>query len=623
MKSSKLSFFGLSLAVIISRRFDHFCVATGAHSEERDDGDDSSSLFTTGFDVSESVGEYRYIIKFKSKKALRAARGRARRAGSHIMDLLAENSEVMTLRSMKEVKQWEERDDVEYVEQDHKVYLQQAESVPYGIKMVEALEVSDEFVSNQKVCIIDTGYDLGHPDLPSDPEIVTGTIQGNLKWFEDGNGHGTHVAGTIAALANNGQGVVGVNRNGQLKLHIVKVFGNNGNWAWGSTLIAAANACVSNGSTIISMSLGGPSYSFSEEKAFEQIYNSGVIIVAASGNNGSTGYSYPASYPSIISVGAINSGKGLASFSQRNDQVDLVAPGVGVRSTFPDDSYRSLSGTSMSTPHVSGVAALVWSHYPGKSAQEIRLALEQSAEDLGAPGLDNSFGNGLVSADRAFKLLDGACLPVCTDSPIDWYDSDGPEYNCAFYSQGRNCEQYGDQYENFGKTANEACCACGGGKTSCDDTDEPSEAPISAPVPATDSPTKSPAASPSAAPSKAPVPSTAFPSSSPEAGCQDSPKNWYDSDGEDYNCLWYGSDPGNCRKYGNSFAREGKTANEACCVCGGGTQPCEDVEGWYDNEGPSYDCSWYKWFNRCARFGDKYSNFGYTANEACCACKGF
>lgn len=105
------------------------------------------------------------------------------------------------------------------------------------------------------------------------------------------------------------------------------MFGDNGNWAWGSSLIAAANACVSNGSTIISMSLGGPGYSFAEESAFESIYNDGVLVIAAAGNNGSTDYSYPAPYGSVISVGAVNSNKALASFSQRNNQVDLCAPG--------------------------------------------------------------------------------------------------------------------------------------------------------------------------------------------------------------------------------------------------------------------------------------------------------
>ena len=108
-----------------------------------------------------------------------------------------------------------------------------AESIPYGIESVKAEIVSDSAVSNRKVCIIDTGYDLGHPDLASDPSIVTG-YEGPFTagpWSTDGNGHGTHVAGTIAAIGNNGQGVVGVNRNGQLKLHIVRVFGNDCKWA--------------------------------------------------------------------------------------------------------------------------------------------------------------------------------------------------------------------------------------------------------------------------------------------------------------------------------------------------------------------------------------------------------
>ena len=167
------------------------------------------------------------------------------------------------------------------------------------------------------------------------------------------------------------------------------------------------------------------------------MYDDGVLLVAAAGNDGSTNYLYPASYPSVISVAAVNSNKGLASFSQRNDQVDLAAPGVSVRSTVPPDGYRSLSGTSMATPHVSGVAALVWSHFPDKSAQEIRQALQESAEDLGPSGKDIRFGHGLVNAKRAFNFLSDECLGTCEDSPVDWHDTDGVQFDCDWYGEGK------------------------------------------------------------------------------------------------------------------------------------------------------------------------------------------
>lgn len=352
------------------------------------------------------------------------------------MNLPKENSEVLTIKSMQEVQQWEERDDVEYVERDSKVYLQ-AETTPYGISMIQALDVTDNFVSNQKVCIIDTGYDRTHPDLAKNEAIVTGASEDAGPWYDDGIGHGTHVAGVISAIGKNGEGITGINRNGLLKLHIVKIFNNAGNFAWSSDLIAAADACVDAGATVINMSLGGPTYSSSEESAFKRIYNEGVLVIAASGNDGTSGFSYPASYSSVISVGAVNKNKHRASFSQYNSEVDLVAPGVDILSTLPGGKYIEYSGTSMAAPHVSGVAALVWSHFPSKGAKDIREALESSAEDLGQTGRDDEYGYGLVNGFRAFQLLSTGCIPGCRDTPLNWNDADGEEFTCAWYAKGK------------------------------------------------------------------------------------------------------------------------------------------------------------------------------------------
>lgn len=373
-----------------------------------------------------------------------------------------------------------------------------------------ALDVPDTDVSNRKVCVVDTGYDITHPDLTSDSNVVTG-YEGDLSagsWDYDGHGHGTHVAGTIAAIGGNGVGVVGVNRNGELKLHIVKVFNDNGSWAWGSDLIAAVEECVDSGSNVVNMSLGGGSYSQTASDAYQRIFqDDDVLLVAAAGNGGNTSYLYPASYEYVMSVAATDSNNDLASFSQRNDQVDIAAPGKAVKSTLPSNvnssGYASWSGTSMATPHVAGVAALVWSLDTSKSAAEIRGILEASAQDLGDTGRDDSFGHGLVRADRAMDLMEGFTLsptasptpaPPCTDNPEGWYDSDGPTYDCEWYAQGSNCEVYGDLFENMGKTANEACCACGGGQL---ETEAPTPSPTASP---TASPTSYPTISPKQCP---------------------------------------------------------------------------------------------------------------------------
>jgi serine protease len=167
------------------------------------------------------------------------------------------------------------------------------------------------------------------------------------------------------------------------------------------------------------MSLGGSSYSVAEEEAFERIYNSGVIVIAYAGNYGSTSCSYPASYSSVISVGAINIEKNHASFSQQNSQVDLVAPGVDIVSTRSRGGTIDFSCTSMAAPHVEGVAVLIWSHYPNESAQAVRMSLEILAEDLGPPGRDDEYGYGLVNAKEALDLLSKGCFPTCTNSPLN------------------------------------------------------------------------------------------------------------------------------------------------------------------------------------------------------------
>jgi len=547
------------------------------------------------------------------------------------------NAEVIYLDSDNDKKEYEQRDDVEYIELDHKVYLMN-ESVPFGIERVKALLVPDTDVSNRKVCIVDTGFDITHPDLTSDTNVVTGyegdASAGPSAWSYDGHGHGTHVAGTIAAIGGNGQGVVGVNRNGQVKLHIVKVFGDDGNWAWGSSLVAAVEACVDGGANIVSMSLGGGGFSQTESDAYDRISTEdNVLLVAAAGNDGNTAYSYPASYTSVMSVAATDSNNNVAGFSQKNDQVDIAAPGVAIQSTLPShvasSGYAAWSGTSMATPHVSGVAALVWSLDTTRTAAEIRQALEASAQDLGVAGRDDSYGHGLVRADLAAAYLNSGFTlsptaaptpaPPCTDNPEGWYDIDGATYNCAWYAQGTNCATYGDSFANNGITANMACCVCGGGAP-----DGP---------PATATPTASPTANPT-------------PSPTPPPTCGDEPQ-WHDSDGVTFGCEWYAQKT-NCAVYGDNYENYGKTANAACCVCGGGadtpsptaaptvaatadptvsptvaaTQCTDDPEGWFDSDGSVYNCEWYGQSSHCAWYGDSYANLGKTANEACCVCGG-
>jgi serine protease len=293
----------------------------------------------------------------------------------------------------------------------------QSETVPYGISMVQADQLGDASIGNRKVCIIDTGYDGTHEDLRA-TSGVTGNDDNGLgndtgDWFHDGYGHGTHVAGTISAVRGNDKGVVGVSGSNAIGLHIVKVFDDFGGWAYGSDLVVAVEQCMAAGANVISMSLGGSFSSTAEEAAFNDAYANGVLAIAAAGNGGDSSMSFPASYDAVVSVAALDSSKTHADFSQTNSQVELAAPGVGVLSTLPGNLYEAWDGTSMATPHVSGVAALVWSYFPDCPPAAIRHALAMGAEDLGSEGRDPSYGFGLVRAQAAhdFIAANGCVLP--------------------------------------------------------------------------------------------------------------------------------------------------------------------------------------------------------------------
>jgi serine protease len=177
--------------------------------------------------------------------------------------------------------------------------------------------------------------------------------------------------------------------------------------------------CRNGGADIINMSLGGPSSSVVERSKVTQLFDQGIQLIAASGNSGDTSnpIEYPAGYDEVISVGAIDSDGKIASFSTHNTQVDVSAPGVDVLSLVHTCStcYARFSGTSMAAPHVSGVFALLMSKYPSKSISQIREALEESAVDNGACGVDRMFGHGFVDVVAAANYLEnGSAAPELT-----------------------------------------------------------------------------------------------------------------------------------------------------------------------------------------------------------------
>jgi subtilisin family serine protease len=217
----------------------------------------------------------------------------------------------------------------------------------------------------------------------------------------DDNGHGTHVAGTIAAETNNGVGVAGV--MWQAQILPLKVLNSRGSGSSGD-VASAIRYAADQGADVINMSLGSSSCSQTIADAVNYAYfDKGVVIVAAAGNNGGS-IGYPAKHPPVIAVGATDHNDHKAYFSSFGDDLDVVAPGVTVFSTVPNNGYDAFSGTSMASPHVAGVAGLLLAQRPDLSNGQVREILRQSTDDLGQSGFDRYYGYGRVNAYQSLQM---------------------------------------------------------------------------------------------------------------------------------------------------------------------------------------------------------------------------
>ncbi|NOU49300.1 S8 family serine peptidase [Pseudoalteromonas sp. JBTF-M23] len=506
---------------------------------------------------SESPLPKRYIVKYKDNEmammgvAMQDSANMPQMAANRMATLGVQNAQFKAslnavVAQLSDTQLMALRNDnlVEYVEEDLPRRLM-SQTQPYGISMVQADLVDDSVASaangGKKICVIDSGLDLPHEDMGARGDTISGTNDsGTGNWYEHGGPHGTHVAGTIAAL-NNGIGVRGVIGTDP-SMHIIKVFNADG-WGYSSELVDAINKCKAAGSDVVNMSLGGEGSSVTERNGIQAAADAGMLLIAAAGNDGvptntTDVESYPASYDSVMSVAAIDSNKELADFSQKNSQVEIAAPGVDVNSSYPEglgtivslsvagqsydangmenqgnanaplynfatgesvdsgangkvcliqrgnisfhdkvkncedsggvgaiiynnaagsfggtlgdtnatsipavtvsdtagadmlnnigmtasvnldpSNYGLMSGTSMASPHVAGVAALVWSHHPSCTASQIRAVLTATAQDLGATGRDVKFGYGLVQTKDAIDFItekgcDGTGGPV-------------------------------------------------------------------------------------------------------------------------------------------------------------------------------------------------------------------
>jgi thermitase len=265
------------------------------------------------------------------------------------------------------------------------------------------------------IAILDTGIDLDHPDLAG--KIVSNINFSNSGTTDDVYGHGTHVAGIAAAMTNNGIGVAGLGCGSAIMN--VKVLSDMGagTYSWIASGIVWA---TDNGADVINMSLGGPSESSALEDAINYAWSNGVVVVAAAGNNGDTVPMYPAYYTNCIAVAATDAGDARTSWSNYGDWVDVAAPGLSIYSTLKNSSYGYMSGTSMASPHVAGLAALVFTTVPdtngdGRLNDEVRTQIETTCDDIGVSGI----GHGRINAAQAVgsePVLPGSITGRVTDA---------------------------------------------------------------------------------------------------------------------------------------------------------------------------------------------------------------
>lgn len=349
--------------------------------------------------------------------------------------------------------------EIKYVEPDQKMEIYSFETFPFSTKQ-EAIKPNDTFFGlqwnieainankawtitqgskNVVVAVIDSGVDPDHPDLKDNllPLIDVWSESGSEDIYtangrkvnfsgKDGNGHGTHVAGIIGALINNGQGIAGI--AGNIKILPIKSTSNNGETS-ASVITASILKAIENKANVINISIGGRKSEGTQAllDAVNLAISKNIVFVSATGNESrrSSGFveevTVPAAYPGVFAVGASTKTNRVANYSNGGSEIDILAPGgengnnqLKIYSTWPTydtaETYRSgvrgpyaiLSGTSMSSPHVAAAAALLLSKEPNLNPQQVRVRILSTSQDTGSKGFDTASGYGVIDT---YKML--------------------------------------------------------------------------------------------------------------------------------------------------------------------------------------------------------------------------
>lgn len=345
------------------------------------------------------------VVKYKDNASASAVKSARAKANGTVMEKNNKlGFEVVKVKGSVEatIEKLKKDPNVEYAEPNYYLHATYTPNDPYfssrqyGPQKIQAPQAWDITEgSGAKIAIVDTGVQSNHPDLAG--KVVGGwDFVDNDSTPQDGNGHGTHCAGIAAAVTNNSTGIAGTAPKASILA--VRVLNNSGSGTW----TAVANGityAADQGADVISLSLGGTVGNSGLQQAVDYAWSKGSVVVAAAGNAGTTAPNYPAYYSNAIAVASTDQNDNKSSFSTYGSWVDVAAPGSSIYATYPTSTYASLSGTSMATPHVAGVAGLLASQ--GRSASNIRAAIENTADKISGTG--TYWAKGRVNAYKAVQ----------------------------------------------------------------------------------------------------------------------------------------------------------------------------------------------------------------------------
>ncbi len=324
---------------------------------------------------------------------------------------------------------------IEYIVNDTIFQSADEYTSSWGVQYIGSQPVHNQNINGTgvKIAVLDTGIDYNHPDLAGNYKGGYNFISNTPDPWDDNclslyrTCHGTHVSGIIAA-EHNGIGVVGVAPNASL--YAVKVL-DGGGFGSASLILSGIEWAKNNNMNIISMSLQSIENNTAVFDAVNAAYNSGILLVAAGGNTNGGPVMYPAAYDSVIAVTAVDQNGQRASFSPIDQKIEVAAPGLGISSTV-QNGYGLLSGTSMAAPHVTGVAALIFSsNFPDvngdgiRDNKDVRQIIDNTAFDAGIPGKDNIYGYGIVDASNALLGISAYSNSAGTDADLSVTEDDG------------------------------------------------------------------------------------------------------------------------------------------------------------------------------------------------------